>query len=190
MADSPPKVKPTLGTFLLGFVACVVVPGLVTAIAPVSYLTMERTQEEGGSIRAEARQCMFFIVPFRTQKLDSIAEVNDHVIAARSKTAEERRRTRTGRGTIEGEGTLILVDDDERAIHIPVSPASIATVKKKVDGFIHDPNQPKLSLFLVANWKFSLIGGGLVTLLTILFVVGWSIQLVVGFFKMVTRGTA
>ncbi len=131
MADSPPKVKPTLGTFLLGFVACVVVPGLVTAIAPVSYLTMERTQEEGGSIRAEARQCMFFIVPFRTQKLDNIAEVNDHVIAARSKTAEERRRTRTGRGTIEGEGTLILVDDNERAIHIPCLPRALQRLKRK-----------------------------------------------------------
>lgn len=41
----PPKPKITPGSLALGFVFCVLFPGFVTAIAPVSWVPFERTGE-------------------------------------------------------------------------------------------------------------------------------------------------
>lgn len=182
----PPVVRQTPGTLLFGFLACVVVPAFVTVIAPVSYLRLEKS---AAGARASVKTCLFFIVPFSRGSLDSIQSVSREVREDRDYTLEERRRRDGKHGTVEGEGKLILQGKDEgAALTVSVSPASIEGVEKRVKEFVAAPVDQPLSLFLVPNWKFSLIAGGLATALAGLWLVGTTLWILRGLLRLVSPG--
>lgn len=182
----PPTVRQTPGTLLFGFLACVVVPAFVTAIAPVSYLRLEKS---AAGARASVKTCLFFIVPFSRGGVDSIQSVSREVRGDRSYTLDERRQNGGRRATVEGEGKLIFNGKDETAeLTVSVSPASIESVEKRVKDFVAAPTDQPLSLFLVPNWKFSMIAGGLATALAALWIVGTTLWILRGLFRLVVPG--
>lgn len=169
MAGAQQKTTPM--SLFIGFVGCVVFPALVTAIAPVSYVRFEK---QGDNVSVTSKQCLLFCVPYLVQKATGVHTVGNKVIAARKLNADERRRRRDdGRNvTVEGEGTLILTGEDGE-VKVTVSPASIKTATERAEAFVKAPTEEGLSMFLVANWKFSILFGGFVSLLTPLWVVGF-----------------
>ncbi|MCA9094199.1 MAG: hypothetical protein KDA68_11970 [Planctomycetaceae bacterium] len=164
-----PTVASTLLTHLMAFVFFVLFPALVTAIAPVSYLRFEK-QADG--VAFSGTQCLLFFIPYKSYSIPSVTGIGDKVIASRVRTAEERRRFNSGPGVVEGEAALIVTGADDRTESVPVSPASIKSVEERARKFVESPTDKPLSIFVVANWKFSLFVGGMVSLLTVLYVVG------------------
>lgn len=171
-----PESKLPPGTWAsqtIAFFGCVVVPALVTVMAPVSYLTLEQRE---GRVVATAHTCLLFVIPFRSGVVDPVVAIEDRVRQARQKTPEERRRQKSGRATIEGEGTLILIGKNDQELTLTVSPASIDNAKTKAAAFIATPTATPLWMFLPANWKFSVLFGGFWASLTLLYVVGVTIK--------------
>ena len=176
--SSSTKPKHGLVEFLIGGLVCVGLPALMTAIAPVSWLEFNRVD---GRVAVKAQTCLFFVIPYSTQELADVKRVSTtfKLGELQHKRAGDRKQ-----GRAESEGHVILhgpleagAADDEEKVAVSVSPASLKTVETKVQAFLNDPGQEKLSLFVVANWKFGLIFAIPVCLLTVLFVVGWSIWL-------------
>ncbi|ADG67730.1 hypothetical protein Plim_1900 [Planctopirus limnophila DSM 3776] len=162
---------------LIGVIGFVIVPTVITMIAPVSYVMLEN--REGRPV-AQASTCLLFVIPFRSAVIDPLLAVETRVRAARERTAEERRRHNQGRGQIDGEGTLTFVGEGQSSFSISVSPVSIEGAKTQVENFINHKETDSKWLFLPANWKFSVFFGGFWAFLTLLYVVGVTLKLLMG----------
>lgn len=151
-------------------------PALVTAIAPVSWVTLERRD---GHVAAVARTCLLFVVPYKTMTVEPVTGFGDRFVGG---TVTRERRSGPDRFTkSEDEGVLVIQGTGQSA-EVPVSPFSLGSVVEKAEAFLQDSQSTELKLFVVANWKFSVIGGGLISLLTVLYVVGVTMGLI---FKLV-----
>lgn len=163
---------------LFGLLICFGLPALVTAIAPVSWLTFQRS---GDQVVAQAKTCLLFIVPFRTATVSPVASVGDRTVTGPT-TYERRPGQRDRERTPETEGFLAIHGPNQTA-EVQVTPANLQAVEGKVNAFLQNPNASELKLFVVANWKFSVVAGGLVSLLAVFYLLG----LLVAIFRQVLR---
>lgn len=164
------KRKHGIFEFLLGGLVCVGVPALMTASAPVSWLAFQRAE---GQVTAKVQTCLFFVIPYRAYELADVKHVE--TTFRRGEDLHKRRGDKK-EGRAEDEAALVLHGPQEgQNVTVPVSPASIKTVKDKVMSFLDDPQQQRLSLFTVANWKVGMIFAIPACLLTVLYLVGWAI---------------
>ncbi|MBM3998998.1 MAG: hypothetical protein FJ297_05550 [Planctomycetes bacterium] len=169
--NKPPaarKTRTSFGAFLLGAAFCGGFPALFTAIAPVSYVRLERVGDE---VRASSSTCLLFFVPYARQQVTGVVGVNDRFhegTLSRSRPEPGKRRVRS-----EDEAFLILhgAAEDE-LLEVSVSPVNIKGRVEDVEQFLKDPQAKELRLFCVSNWKFAVFAGGLVSLLTVLWIVG------------------
>ena len=170
--STKPKTTPIgwLITQLLGLVFFIGVPALVTFIAPVSWIKF--TREEGG-VKAEAKTCLLFIVPFRTQTIYPVVKV-DHSFDRGERIKDRLGKPNKNHAREEDEAALILSGDNQE-VQIPVSPADIKTVYEQATKFLESKEEFELKQFVVANWKFSVIAGGLISLLTVIYVVSLTV---------------
>lgn len=174
----PQSPKPRFGLFefVVGAVFCVGFPGFATAIAPVSWLDFSRVDRQ---VHVQTRTCVFFFIPYHTQVLANVQSVST---AFKQGDLRHRRPGDRKEGREESEGKIVLhgpqgADGESKTISVSVSPASYKSVEAKIQQFLDTPQQTNLSLFTVANWKFGIIFAIPLSLLTILFVVGWTIWL-------------
>jgi hypothetical protein len=166
MRQQRPASRDRLFSHVVLFIACVVFPAVFTWIAPVSWATLSR---EGEGVQARVKVCLFFVIPFRVDELPDVTSVDSHVTAGvREKlntgNADDRRREIT----TESQGTLVLHGRDKE-ITVSVSPANLEDKARAVREFLSDPERAELRFFAPANWKASVIAGGAVCLLTLLY---------------------
>ena len=160
------RILGTLFTQVLAILIFVGIPALVTAIAPVSWIKFER---QNGQVTATAKTCLLFFVPYKTATVSPVIGIGDRVHAGQ--VNRHRRPGPDRQVKAEDEGFLAIHGNDTSA-EVQVSPASLKAVVDQVDTFLKNDQAPELRLFVVTNWKFSIIGGGLISLLTVLYVVG------------------
>lgn len=174
MTDS--TKKPTLGGMILqhfiAFAFCVVFPGLTTFIAPASWLTYER---KGASVDFTARTCVYFIVPFKTQRVTGVNEISSREREGRTERKRRHGRTTREKVYVDGEGFLQVYGANDQMAEVSVSPASLESVVQRSNAFLSSSQQESLRLFAIANWKFGALMGGVLTLFTMLYVVGYSL---------------
>ena len=163
--------------FLIGGLFSVGLPALMTAIAPVSWLEFNRVEER---VTAKAQTCLLFVIPYRTQELADVKEVT--TTFKLGDMQHRRRGDNNHQGRAESKGSVVLHgpkqgEADGEIVTVSVSPASTGSVETKIKAFLADPQQKSLSLFTVANWKVGVIFAIPASLLTMLFVISWSIWL-------------
>jgi hypothetical protein len=90
----------------------------------------------------------------------------------------DRLRSHSGSRTkSEDEGFIVLMDKDEK-VEVPCSPVDLEAKQKAIDDFIKAADVPgndesqELNLTCVSNWKFAVFAGGLISMLTVLYIVG------------------
>ena len=167
--------RPTLGAMLLQhlivFLICVVFPGLVTLIAPASWIRFERN---GELVSATTRTCLYFVLPFKIQHLDQVRD-----ISSRERADSSRRERKYGSTTdrvvhVDGEGFLQIHGNGAQLIEVSVSPASLASVIAKSTEFLNSSQQGSRTFFVIANWKFGALMGGVLSAFTFLYVFGYT----------------
>jgi hypothetical protein len=143
-------------------------PAAFTAIAPVSIVALNRT---GLNVSARVTNHLLFVIPYREQSLASVDRAADEfhrgetyveMVERNGRQVRESRRN-------EDEAYLLLTGNDE-SIKVPVSPANIKEVLGQVEQFLASPEPSELRMRVVANWKVSVIAGGALTLLTVVYV--------------------
>lgn len=188
MPDGAYGVKKTtwlgwIGSHLFVAFFCVGFPGFCTAVAPVSWVKFQRT---GDRVSARAQVCVFFVIPYKTLVVDSVESIGD-----RFKGGTESRQRRSGttdRVTKSEDQGFLVIHGADQVAEVPVTPFNLKSVVKRSEAFLKEPQATELKMFVVANWKFSVIMGGLTSLLTVLWVFG----VVSSFFLMIyksLRGT-
>lgn len=162
-------MKRTLGHGL-AVLFFVLLPAFVTLIAPVSWMRFERTDT---GVRVDVRTCVFFVIPYRHEHIETVATVSKHWIAGK-----EKRRKHGQRAVVRSmsEGFLDLAGP-EAEISVPISSTSAKSVTERVQAFLNDSTRKSLSLVVVGNWIVGVLFGSIFSLLTILYIVAvcWGI---------------
>jgi len=169
MRKKPTSFRDRFFAHALLFVSCVGFPALTTWLAPVTWTTFTR---HDGRVEMKAKVCLFFVLPFRHEAVAEVTGVDEHTIAGTrekwtSGTADDQKEYIT----TESEGFLV-VHGREQVARIAVSPANLSDVARQVSGFLNDPTAAQLPLFTVLNWKTSVVAGGILSLFTVLYLVG------------------
>ncbi|MFO0905197.1 MAG: hypothetical protein U0939_19475 [Pirellulales bacterium] len=149
---------------LFVFAVCIGIPSIVTAVAPVSWVKLHRRD---GRVEATSKSCILYVIPFRFRAIDEVTEVDDRVVAGklqRKSVSGSHRYTKS-----EDQGFLILRGPG-RVVEVPTSPVDLDAKVQQIQAFLDDPAATELSMFNVANWKFSILFGGLASCLTVLYV--------------------
>lgn len=188
---SRPSVGETIVQHVIVFLICIVFPGLTTFFAPVSWVTFECNREVVG---CTTRTCVFFVVPYKVQRVDKVLEISE-----RERAGGTKRERKMGRDTgktvhVDGEGFLQIKGVDNQFAEVSVSPASLKSVVEKAEDFLQMKQDGTMTLFTIANWKFGGLMGGILTSFSALYVVGYTlgaIKLLVSFpIKLVRRSKA
>ncbi len=156
-----------IGAQSIAFVFCVLFPGGVTAVAPVSWVKFQRS---GDRVTARAQVCVFFVIPYKTIVVDPVEGISD-----RFKGGTESRERRSGssdRVTKSEDQGFLVIHGENQVAEVSVTPYNLKSVIERSEAFLKDPQATELKLFVVANWKFGVIMGGLTSLMTVLYVFG------------------
>lgn len=176
-----PKSGEMVLQHVIAFLICVVFPGLVTVVAPASWLTFQRS---GDVVSCTTRTCVFFVVPFKIQHVNQVTSI-EH----RERAEQTRRQREHGRETnkyvhVDGEGFLQILGTNDQKAEVSVSPASLESIVEKSRDFLDSPDRDSTTIFAIANWKFGALMGGVLTSFTVLYVVGYTLSLL----NMIFRG--
>ncbi len=160
--------KDTIITQLIAVTVFVGVPALITLMAPVTWIKCEK-QPTG--VSATASQCLFFIIPFSTQTAFPVTDVKEQVHRGRRQQTDAERRRKQTAAKAEDQGTL-TISGANTEVNVSCSPVSLPGAAAQVRAFLKSPTPAPLRLTVVANWKISVIVGGIATCFTLLYVVG------------------
>lgn len=169
MAAPQPSLVQKLFVHALLFGLCVVMPGVVMLIMPVASTTMIR---QDGKVSASVTKKVFFVIPFSTRTVAAVSGVNDVYQAGEwSQTSSSGPRNDPKRPQTRTEDlSWLTIQGSPAAVDVPVSPADIDRVRGEIRDFLQDQGQEHLSLFTVANWKISVVTGGLLSMLTLIYI--------------------
>jgi len=141
------------------FVAILILIGglvIATGVAPVSWILFERVD---GQVRARVQSCVFFVVPYQTDRVDVVTEIDSGIRSG----SEQRRQGRVIPNKTADDVGLLKIRGPSQNVEVPVAPSSLDSVKAQARAFLADPQAAELKLFVVANWLFSIVFSGLAT---------------------------
>lgn len=172
MSDTPESAESkrpaTLGEMLFGqailLIFCVGLPVIFTAAAP---LTVTNLTRENGSVTAQISKRLLFVVPFQRTTLRDVTAVGDRLVAG--STGTMRNPTGGTRTTRTEDAAFLTIESTTGSAKVEVSPVNIKTVLERAGLFVEDPSKTNLRLVTVANWKFGVFAGGLLSLLTVFY---------------------
>jgi len=154
---------------LVGLVGCVGLPAFVTAIAPVGVTHLERV---GANIRASIAWNVFFVIPYHRATVENVTAVDHRFHAGELTQMPGNTADNASRNVRSDDEAFLVIHGESGTREVPVSPASIRRVLEKARDFLNDEQATHLRLITVANYKFGVLAGGVLSLLTGLYVLG------------------
>ncbi|GAK52800.1 hypothetical protein U14_04057 [Candidatus Moduliflexus flocculans] len=152
----------------VGFIVCVLLPAFVTIIAPITRVSLSY---DGSVVSVSARWFVYCLLPYRVTRLAPVTGISSEFTAGQI----ERNRSRQ----VRTEDTAALIfSNQEQEMVIPISPINKNSALKKVEAFLAAPDSAGLRFWTIANWKFSLLMGGALSLLAGLYFVGIGMTIV------------
>jgi hypothetical protein len=179
-----PTVGGLIGQHVIVFLICVVFPGAVTGLAPSTWISFVR---KGESVDCTTRTCVFFVVPYSVKQVSNVTTIGSHERAGGTRKEMKNGRAKGKKINVDGEGFLEILGADSTKVEVNVSPASLESVVKACQDFLESREADSKTIFAIANWKFGAIMGGILTSFTVLYVVGYSMALLLGILKSLRR---
>ena len=124
-----------------------------------------------GVVTATATTHLLFVIPFSRQTVTAVRDV-----AFDFESGGTSRSLNRYVSTPEDKGWLIISGGSGRAV-VPVAAADGPDVAARITDFLGRADMPSLTVFTYAHRLFSLLVGGLVTLLTVCYVALWALRL-------------
>ncbi len=119
---------------------------------------------------------MFFVVPFKTQRIEPVTAISERQRAGGTKKERKYGRDTNKVVHVDGEGFLQIHGDGDFYAEVSVSPASLHNVVEKSQRFLNAKQDGSTTIFAIANWKFGALMGGILTSFTALYVVGYTLK--------------
>ena len=169
MAGQQKPILQRLFAHVMSFGLCVVLPAAVMSLMPVTSTTF--TRDGAGVVRAVAVQRIFFVIPFLSEEVTVVTGVDDdHQSGTMSKTTRSGPVNDPKRPETRAEDmSWLVIQGRTGSIRVPVSPVNMDDVRRRARDFLQEPDKRELRLLTVANWKISVIAGGALCVLTLVY---------------------
>ena len=122
---------------------------VISLVAPVHVLALHRDGTR--SVRADVRQNLWLVIPFRTQTLQVVTGVSTRTYQAEA--SPPRRPADPVQP--ENQGFLILTGI-HGSLEISSSPQNLYDIERRVNQFLAG-SEPHIRLWAVSNWKVAVI---------------------------------
>jgi hypothetical protein len=149
------------------FFFMVLLPAVFTALLPVAWTTLTREQ---GVVTATTRKHLLLVIPY---SWDTVASVTSVELRTES-GSWTRSQGRYGRS--EDKASILLVGRQSLA-RVPVDAESAQDAARLMDDFLRGGTSTSVCFFTYADRTFSLIAGGLVTLVAVSYLLLWGLRL-------------
>lgn len=158
---NPSTIRSTIITQAIAIFGCIVVPILVTMIAPRITVRFDR---HGDHVSAHITKHVLLMVPLPTVVIDPVQEVRSHVTAGehRRMTNEDRRRGRAEHVLADGS---FFVSGPNSEYQVQSTPEAAPIQTSQLQAFLDDPASQSLEFTSTAGWKLSYLLGGIMTAL-------------------------
>jgi len=155
-------------TQAIAFVGCLVVPVIVTLIAPLSTLDFVKS---GRGTTVTVTRYVLIVVPWRTQRIDDVVRLRVDLTAEfrHANTQENRRKDRTG--TSHATGQIAIIGNGPEVI-VQAATDLAQEVALRFERFSAASTPAPTSIPVYASWSLSYLLGGAVTALCALYVAG------------------
>ncbi len=151
------------------FLIFVVFPASWTAIAPLSRIKLERSNQ---STTATVSQCMFFVVPYYTQHLTNVSEVSVETFEGEKQgfnaNLSEAENRLHRRGDSEDNSELVLSNAEGDEVRAPIDLKSRDAVQSGIEDFIDREEAAQYSVNIPANRTLFLLSFP-IAMLTVLY---------------------
>jgi hypothetical protein len=153
----------------VAFLGCVIVPVMVTLMAPVTVLEYRKTGTEAQVLIV--RYVLLF-VPWRTQEIAGVTEIRADVTERKvlKDTKENRRKDQVGHVQL-ATGQVAVLGAGPPAI-VQAQPGLAEDIAAEFAAFAASPEQGPVHRTVYASWALTYVLGGAMTALFALYVVG------------------
>lgn len=184
---SPVSRTATVAMQIVVGVVCLVLPVLVTLMAPVTVL--EYRKSAAGVDVGVVRYVLLF-VPWRTQHVANATAVRADVTQEfrYKNTRENRQKDRVGHTNLATGQVAILGDGPE--VIVQAQPGLAETLSAEFTAFAAAPSETPVRRTVYASWSLTYILGGAMTALFALYVFGASMAVVVFLKKQISSRMA
>ena len=152
------------GQFVL-LIFCVGLPAIFTATSPLSVVRLTR---ENGIVSADVSKRLLFLLPYSHTTIQKVASIGDQFVSG--STSHGGTGSSGSRSVQSEDSAYLTIEGSTGSVKVEVSPVNIDSVLKKTESFVADPSQPSLRLITIANWKFGVFAGGILSLFTLLWI--------------------
>jgi hypothetical protein len=159
-------LKERIASHLLAFLFFVLVPAGWTALMPVAWTSFSR---EGEVVTVTTHKHLLLVVPYTWQTLRGVSDLD---IDYESGTWTRSISTRT---KSEDKAWIVLTNGREKAV-VPVDAEKVRDTASSMESFLRDQNWVSNSWFTYADFTFSLVAGGVVTLLPLFYFSLWGLK--------------
>jgi len=167
-----PTIYSVMLTQMIAVLGFVVVPSLVTFIAPVTTVRMYKTAD---GVSADVTKYILLFVPLFRTTVERVEDIESHVTTADwNVSKEERRRGRTG--VLVADGSVIIVGAN-LVYQVQSTPKDCMVEAKNLRQYLETKEAQSYSVTITAGWLFSYLLGGVMTGLAIIYCVGASLGL-------------
>lgn len=159
-------------TQAIAIICFVIVPGLVTLVAPRSTLEF---RQSGDGVDVTVQRYVFLVVPWRTQIVAHATDIRADVTeTTRYKdTRENRQKDRVGHTNLAtGQVAILSAGPD---VIVQAQPGLAEAIAAEFKAFAAAPSQTPVRRTVYASWVLTYVLGGVMTALCALYVVGASL---------------
>lgn len=162
-------LKSHLITQAIAVVCFVIVPVVITLVAPLSTITFQKAGTETNVI---VRRYVLILVPWRTERIDNVRQIRADVTSQfrYADTSENRRKDRVGT-TSHATGQVVITGARDGLV-VQAAPDLARSVAALFKEFAADKNADQISMSVYASWVLSYVLGGVVSFLCGLYLFG------------------
>lgn len=163
------SLKSQIITQVIAVIAFVIVPIVITLMAPFTDLTF-RHNADGATVTVKRYVLMF--LPWRTTEIANVKTVRAYINEAfrYGNTAENRRKRRVGTVS-HATGQLVITGDAQEEI-VQAAPEIAKAISTQFERFLTNRAAEAMVVPVYASWSLSYLLGGAMTALAALYVIG------------------
>ena len=162
-------LKSHLITQVIAVVCFVIVPVVITLMAPLSTIEFQKSGTRNNVI---VHRYALIFVPWRTERIDNVTQIRADVTSQfrYADTSENRRKNKVG--TISQATGQVVITGTRDELVVQAAPDIARSIAALFKEFAADKNADQISISVYASWALSYVLGGIVSFLCGLYLFG------------------
>lgn len=177
------RLKSVLVTQSIAVVGFVLVPLLITLMAPLSTIMFEKS---GAGTTVVVHRYVLMFIPWQTERIDNVTRIHADITPEKRYRDTRENRRKGNIGTRLATAQLEIVGDGPEVI-VQADPDLAKNVAARFDAFARNAAAPPEKIEVYASWGLSYVLGGVATFLCGFYLLGATIAVLQFVWKAMRR---